>query len=434
MNEHFVGVEGSRLTINGSPYFFAGANFWDGCYLGSPGPTGDRERLIRELDFLHANGITNLRIMAASEASRAANAVTPPMQRSPGEADEDLLQGLDFLIAGMAVRGMRAVLYLNNFWDWSGGMAAYIDWTEEKLDPDPAVGSRPWREFVERTATFYGNRQANEYYRQHIRRMVMRRNTVSGTPYVEDPTIMSWQLANEPRPGLPGPGGRRNLNHFFEWIGSTAAYIHELDRNHLVSTGSEGCVGCLDSEENFLQAHGIPGIDYLTFHVWPYNWRWFDPRKSLETLPQSMERSRMYILLHIDLAARLGKPTVLEEYGLSRDGGSVQPGSPTEARDEYFRFIASLIHDAARSGAPVAGSNFWAWGGEAYGVRNDIAWKPEILAPGDPPHEPRGFNAIYDTDVSTLSILKTHAEQMRQLQREIAPAVAASRTPKTGGI
>lgn len=433
MNDNFVRVERSRLTINGSPYFFAGANFWDGCYLGSPGFTGDRERLRRELDFLHAHGISNLRIMAAGEASRAANAVMPPMQRGPGEADEDLLKGLDYLLSGMAERGMRAVLYLNNFWDWSGGMAAYVDWAEQTLVHEPAPVNRSWKELVQRAASFYGNPQANGYYREHIRRIVTRRNTVSGVSYAEDPAIMSWQLANEPRPGIFGTGARRNLTSFIEWIDSTAAYIHELDRNHLISTGSEGCAGCLDSEECFEEAHRTPGIDYLTIHVWPYNWRWFDPRRSLETLPQSMERSRRYILRHIELAARLGKPIVLEEYGLCRDGGAVEPGSRAEARDEYFRFVASLIQDAARSDGSIAGANFWAWGGEARGVRNDTPWTPEVLAPGAPPREPRGFNAVYDTDVSTMSILKNHAERMSQLQREAAPAVAASRLPKSGG-
>jgi mannan endo-1,4-beta-mannosidase len=64
MTGHFVQVQGTQLTVGGSPYHFAGANMWFGCYLGSPGPTGNRDRLCRELDLLVAHGITNLRIMA----------------------------------------------------------------------------------------------------------------------------------------------------------------------------------------------------------------------------------------------------------------------------------------------------------------------------------------------------------------------------------
>ncbi len=427
MNEHFVRVNGTRFTIDGSPYYFAGANMWYGCYLGSPGPTGNRDRLLRELDLLSSHGINNLRILAASESSYVARATRPAMQRGPGEIDEDLLRGLDFLLAGMADRGMRAVLYLNNFWEWSGGMSAYVAWVEGKPGVDPSDTSRFWGDFVEYAATFYTNQQANVYYRDHIRRIITRRNTVNDRLYSEDPAIMSWQLANEPRPGMVGPGGEKNLPYFLEWIVSTAGYIRSLDTNHLVSTGSEGTVGCLLSEDYYLRAHRTPHVDYLTFHLWPYNWRWFDPLKPTETLPAAMDSSRQYLLQHLALAKQLNKPIVLEEFGLSRDRGDIQPGSPTAARDEYFQFLTSAIHDSARSGAPIAGSNFWAWGGEAHGVRNDGVWKPGDQLLGDPPHEPQGFNAVYDTDSTTVHILKRHAEKMFQLTHGPPPIVASSR-------
>jgi mannan endo-1,4-beta-mannosidase len=106
----------------------------------------------------------------------------------------------------MADRKMRAVLYLNNFWEWSGGMAAYVAWANGERGVDPADTSRAWRDFVEYAASFYTNQRANALYRDHIRRIVTRRNTVNDRPYSEDPTIMSWQLANEPRPGMEGHG------------------------------------------------------------------------------------------------------------------------------------------------------------------------------------------------------------------------------------
>ena len=431
MNEHFVRVNGTRFTIDGSPYYFAGTNMWYGCYIGSTGPTGNRDRLCRELDFLAEQGITNLRILAASESSNVKHAAEPAIQPAPGEVDEDLLRGLDFLLAEMADRDMRAVLYLNNFWEWSGGMSAYVAWINGDGGVDPADTSRPWGDFVEYAATFYANQQANMYYRDHIRRIVTRRNTVNGRPYAEDPTIMAWQLANEPRPGMPGPNGEGNLPAFLDWIESTAAFIHSLDTNHLVSTGSEGTVGCLQSEEHFLRAHWSPQIDYLTVHVWPYNWQWFDPMRPVETLPASKDSSRKYLQRHMELAASLGKPIVLEEFGLSRDSGNVQPGSPTVARDSYFEFLTGVVYDSARSGAPIAGSNFWAWGGEAHGVRNNQLWKPGDQLLGDPPHEPQGFNAIYDTDTTTVDILRRHAEKMNRLKNE-PPITVASSQPTVG--
>ena len=41
--------------------------------------------------------------------------------------------------------------------------------------------------------------RAKDAFRFAVEQLVKRRNSVNGRPYREDPTIMSWQLANEPR-------------------------------------------------------------------------------------------------------------------------------------------------------------------------------------------------------------------------------------------
>ena len=63
----FVTVKDGRFVLAGKPYYFVGANFWQGMNLGVDGPSGDRDRLLRELDRLRDLGITNLRVMASSE-------------------------------------------------------------------------------------------------------------------------------------------------------------------------------------------------------------------------------------------------------------------------------------------------------------------------------------------------------------------------------
>ena len=312
MIEHFVQVRGTQLVVNGSPYHFAGTNMWSGCYLASPGPTGRRERLCRELDLLAHNGITNIRIMASSESSAIPHAVRPPVMRSPDDVDEDLLSGLDFLLHLLAERDMRAVLYLTNFWDWSGGMSSYNVWATGGPGFNPEETGHTWAAFVDHTASFYANARAQELYRAQIRRLVTRTNSVNGRLYSDDPTIMAWQLANEPRPGSGGPSAERNLPQMFRWMEETAAYIHTLDPDHLVSTGSEGTEGCLGSDAHFLTAHHSRHIDYLTFHLWPYNWRWFDPLRPEETLPVTRERSRMYIERHVALRTRLANRSCLK--------------------------------------------------------------------------------------------------------------------------
>ena len=129
----FVTVKGRHFQLDGKPYYFAGANLWYGMYLGSPGQDR-RSRAARRRSWISSprRASLNLRVLAISEASTLKRAVTPAVMQSPDAVDETLWQGLDFLLDEMARRDMKAVLYLNNFWQWSGGMSQYMAWFNGK--------------------------------------------------------------------------------------------------------------------------------------------------------------------------------------------------------------------------------------------------------------------------------------------------------------
>jgi mannan endo-1,4-beta-mannosidase len=412
--DDFIRVRGTQFIHNNKPYYFAGTNLWYGYYLGAPGTAGNRPRLLRELDSLKANGIVNVRVLAASEESYIRGSVKPVIQPRPGDFDESLLQGLDFFLAEMAKRRMHCVLFLNNYWEWSGGMAIYNVWSgKEALDPyDTTKG---WNAFMDFNGSFYSNQPANKLFCDYVRKIVTRTNTVNGRVYSEDPTIMAWQLANEPRPGTVSPRGVANLPSFNRWIDETALFIHSLDTNHLVSTGSEGTVGSLLSAENFLQSHSTPHIGYLTMHLWPRNWGWFDPQRAVETMPETQEKATEYITNHLALARKLNKPIVLEEFGIDRDSSEIRPGTPTTVRDGYYEMIVRMVYDSARAGAPIAGYNFWAWGGEASARHADGVWRKGDPFVGDPPQEPQGRNSIFLSDTSTLQIIRNNAMKFMRL-------------------
>jgi len=411
--EDFIKIRGTQFIHKGAPYYYAGTNMWYGCYLGSPGSTGNRPRLMRELDFLKAHGIENLRALAASEESYIRRSVKPAIQRAPGVVDDSLLQGLDFLLAEMAKRDMHAVLYLGNYWEWSGGFSQYNVWTGDK-PVDPEDTTQGWSAFMDFSATFYANPKAMQMFRDYVRSIIARKNTVNGRVYSADPTIMSWQLVNEPRPGRGEPG-EKNLPLFYKWIDETSMYIHSLDTNHLVNAGSEGTHGTLASEEYYLAAYNTPHIDYLNLHLWPLNWGWFNPKKWEETLPTTEAKAVAYMNKHMGLARTLGKPIVMDEFGLGRNGGEILPGTPTTARDEYYRLICGVIEDSARAGALLAGSNFWAWGGEGRAQHADGMWQKGDSFVGDPPQEPQGRNSIFVSDTSTLSIITQHTRNMMKI-------------------
>jgi mannan endo-1,4-beta-mannosidase len=414
----FVTVSGRQFQLDGKPYYFAGANLWYGMYLGSPGKTGDRRRLTKELDQLAAQGITNLRVLAISEASELKRAVRPAVLLRPGHIDETLWQGLDFLLAEMAKRDMKAVLYLNNFWQWSGGMSQYVAWFGGKpvsaIDPD-VTGN--WNAFMDNSASFYRVPQATEAFRFVVKQLITRKNSVNGRAYTADPTIMSWQLANEPRPGSD-PGAAPHAAAFVEWMTETSRFIKELAPRQLVSTGNEGWMGTAGDRKLFVTSHSSAHIDYLTFHMWAPNWSWYDPKNGAATYDGAWKKAEDYLNWHIDTANKMGKPIVLEEFGLNRDDGSYRPDAKTTFRDKYYGAIFGLLARRAAAGDAIAGSNFWAWGGTGRTRNADFMWKPGDAFVGDPPQEPQGLYCVFDSDKSTIDIISAHARQLAGIARK----------------
>ncbi|GAB4521474.1 MAG: mannanase [Amphiplicatus sp.] len=409
----FVAVEGMRFVVDGEPYRFAGVNLWYAAYLGAPAEYGDRERLKAELDHLQALGATNLRILGASEESPFKRSLSETFRNRSESYNETLLQGLDYALAEMEKRGMRAVIFLNNFWEWSGGMGTYLYWTNGGTFVDLGDPAHPWPAFPNFTAQFYESAPANALYRDYIRAVITRTNTVTGRRYIDDPTIMAWQLANEPRPAFDARDDGPRMAAFHAWVRETAAYIKSLDPNHLVSTGNEGLMGCNESEHCFLGAHAPPEVDYLTFHIWPRNWSWYDPTDPEETFERTIERTKDYMRRHVEYARRLGKPVVLEEFGLDRDGEALAPGTPTTYRDAYLRRVFEAVEADARAGGPFAGTNIWSWGGAGRAQHDDFEWRRgDTRFTGDPPQEPQGRNSIFDVDESTLALIKAHAARL----------------------
>jgi mannan endo-1,4-beta-mannosidase len=379
-------------------------------YLGSPGATGDRARLLKELDQLAAQGVLNLRVLAISESSTLKRAVTPAVLQGPGTVDDTLWKGLDFLLDEMAKRDMKAVLYVNNFWQWSGGMSQYVAWFNGKPVLDPDV-TGDWNAFMDNSAAFYREPRAQETFRGVVKQLIGRRNSVNGRLYNADPTIMSWQLANEPRPGSDA-NSRPHHQAFVKWIDDTAGFIKKLAPRQLVSTGNEGWMGAGGSRELFVKAHTTRNVDYLTYHMWAPNWGWFNPKDGAGTYDSAWTKMQEYLNWHIDAANQMGKPIVLEEFGIYRDNGSYEPKATTINRDKFYGAIYQLLARRAQAGDAIAGSNFWAWGGVGRTKNPDFMWKAGDSFVGDPPQEPQGLYCVFDTDATTVKIIAAHARQM----------------------
>jgi mannan endo-1,4-beta-mannosidase len=418
----FVRVENGRFVLNGDVYRYVGTNLWYGAYLGTFAE--GRKRLCRELDALSALGITNIRVLGASEFSPLKNSMRPAIRKEKPPYNEEILKGLDFLLAEMGRRNLKAVVFLNNFWEWSGGMVTYQYWTNGGHYINLGDPAHPWPEFADYSAQFYASGKANALYRAYVAALIGRRNTVTGGLYRDDPAIMSWQLANEPRPG--GSIAKSDFPGFYAWIDATAKFIKRHDTNHLVSTGNEGQKGCLESSECVVKANSFPSVDYLTFHIWPFNWGWIDPNNMAGSYDKCQYNTGRYVADHVEIARKLNKPAVVEEFGFPRDGGLYAPTVPVTYRDKFYQVIFSAVEDSAREGGPFAGTNFWAWGGEGRAQHDDFLMKPGDTAyVGDPPQEPQGRNSVFNCDETTLAIIRRHGEALRGIGGKAAKKQSA---------
>jgi mannan endo-1,4-beta-mannosidase len=153
----------------------------------------------------------------------------------------------------------------------------------------------------------------------------------------------------------------------------------------------------LDDMQIYQRIHQNPKIDYLTMHIWPKNWSWYDPKnESLSTLV-AIEKATKYINQHIATADKLNKPIVLSEFGFPRDQESLSATQSTSFRNQFYQAVFTQIADSFAKQGTFAGSNFWGYAGIGEAGKNLIA---------DPPQEPQGLNSVFSSDKQTLEIIR----------------------------
>lgn len=405
-NAQFVRTDGTKFIKNGKLYNYIGTNMWYATIIASSGSGGDKERFLAELDNLKALGITNLRILTGPDAGSAlANPAKPYLQHSPGVLNDTLLIGLDYTLAELEKRNMQAVIYLNNAWDWSGGYGFYLKECGYGDSPNANIEGG-YDRYVNYSADFSRCEKAQELYYNYIKRIVTRKNSITGRFYKDEPAIMSWQLCNEPR-----PFARDNKEQFAGWIAKAAAIIKAADPNHLVSTGSEGYIGCEADRELCERIHSDKNIDYLTIHIWPVNWGWASRSNPDSGIGNACSKSKAYIEEHIAMAEKLGKPLVIEEFGYPREGNRAGHDIPVDSRDTFYRFVFDEVLKSIECGGPIAGCNFWGWGGN--GKVREAVWREGDDYLCDPPHEPQGWYSVFADDSSTIAIIEEFTRNIK---------------------
>lgn len=407
--QNFIKVSSNHFTKNGKPYYFIGTNYWYGGMLASK--NGNRERLKKELDELKSLGITNLRVMATAEGGDQDYTVIPATQPTQGKYNQDLLEGLDFFLNELKKRDMDAILYLTNNWEWSGGMAKYLEWNGYGKVPNPNLKPNTWPQFMSYTAQFHQCEPCKNAFLEHIKFMLNRKNSVNGIPYKQDKTIMAWEVANEPR-----IWNVENEKAFTNWLNEVASTIKSIDKNHLLTTGSEGKAGSNDDIAAFERTHNNPNIDYLTMHIWPKNWGWYNINDEKNSTEVAIKKTNEYIDEHIKVAQNLKKPLVLEEFGFPREKESLDKKASVENRDHYYEFVFKKMKNSIKTGLPFSALNFWGYGGLGKNNPKNGKWNFGDDYTTDPPQEPQGLNSVFSTDKTTLNLIKKYNNQLKSLK------------------
>jgi mannan endo-1,4-beta-mannosidase len=339
----FVRVLDGGFAIDGRPFRFVGVNAY---YLheeatrelrGVPSAQG---RLDEVLARARAVGSTVVRTWAFNDAPGHDTV----LQRAPLRYDADALEGLDRVIAAAGGHDLRLVLVLGNYWPDYGGVPQYLEW--HGLPP-----TEPHR--------FFTDPAVRAHFREHVARLVGRHNSITGLAYRDDPTILAWELLNEPRgAGLDADGAT-----LASWVAEMAAAVRAVDPNHLVGTGEEGFDGTghldatawrrLGARDAVAEESGTDwvadssAVDYASIHVYPDMWG---------VAPRHVAAAgARWIREHAALARAMERPLVVGEFGLpSRE---LAPG--TGHSESARRSAIDLWLGTAAAEPGVAGALGW---------------------------------------------------------------------------
>ncbi|CAN5521445.1 hypothetical protein BH10BAC3_BH10BAC3_07120 [soil metagenome] len=400
----YISVSNKQFKLNGKPYNYIGANYWYGGLLAVDGKAGE-DRLKKELDFLQSKGVNNLRIAVGAEGVTAYPYRIPgskTLQPAQGRFDEKIMKGLDCLLVEMSKRNMKAVLHFTNTWEWSGGLGQYLEWNGYKNQPLPKKEGYTWDVYQQYISQFFSCDPCKNAVDDLIRYVVNRTNSISGKKYIDETAIMAWEIINEPR-----PMSVKAVPAFLEWMKHVSALVKSLDKNHLLTTGSEGDIASNNDIGVYESIHADTNIDYLTIHIWPKNWGWFKDTSIAAGFDQVLNNTKAYVNRHIAVRDKLNKPMVIEEFGLPRNSHSFDINASTSFRDKYYESIFKTINDQS-----VAGCNFWAFGGTARPKPGQVFWKEGDDLMGDPGGEEQGLNAVFDSDKSTWQVIESFTKSI----------------------
>ena len=341
----FVTAHAGRFYVGGRRWRFGGTNTYYLHYTS---------HLMID-DALRDAAAMGLRVVRADTFMDGAGQNGIALQPEPFTYDEDSFEPIDYAVWKAGRLGLRLVVVLTNNWPDFGGIPQYATWFGAEHDD------------------FYRRADMRACYRAWVRHVLSRRNRYTGLRNTQDPTVMTWELCNEPRCQSDKSG-----DTLVAWADEMSRLVKTLAPRQLVAVGDEGFYGIAGHEDYpysdyegvaWRRLTALPAVDYGTVHLYPEAWG------------RPLEWGVPWIRDHLRDGRTVRKPVVIEEYGVGDKA----------RRDELYTAWTRTVE---REGG--AGDQFWL----LTGLQDD----------GTPYPDYDGLRIVYPSATATL--LAEHAARM----------------------
>lgn len=306
--DQFVRRIGAQLFLDGRPYRFAGTNNYYPMYQS----TVAVDALFAKVK---ASGFDVIRVWGSREIGTVggSDSVDPsqdgfylqawdPAAGAPVFNDGATgLQHLDYVLASARAHGVRLVIPFVNNWNNFGGMDQYVRWAGDTHHDD-----------------FYTDPKIRGWYQAWIAHLLDRVNPLTGIAYKDDPTVLGWELGNEPRclgGGVYPRSASCTTDTLVSWADTMSRYVKSVDRRHLLDVGDEGFYAKDTASTDWTRNGGegvdtirlaaLPAVDMLSLHLYPEGWG------------KPAAWGNDWIAEHLQDARKVGKPAFLGEFGLA---------------------------------------------------------------------------------------------------------------------